>query len=129
MRRPAHRGRRMRGDRIREPAIERVGRRRAGSTPRGIDHRLHQPVEALRRCRPDTATIGTPLHLRQPVVGLLAQLLAAPACALDQVPLVHADHERPALALHQIGDAQVLLLERALAHPSARSRLRRSGSH
>ena len=31
---------------------------------------------------------------------------------LDQVPFVHADDERAALALDQVGDAQVLLLER-----------------
>ena len=54
------------------------------------------------------------LHLRQPVIGLGAQLAGRAGLALDQVPLVHAEHERPALALHQIGDAQVLLLERTL---------------
>ena len=78
----------------------------------GIDHRLYQPVEPLAepaRHRDDRHAF----YLRQPVVGLAAQL-AGFGLALDQVPFVHAEHQRPALALHQIGDAQVLLLERAL---------------
>ncbi len=36
------------------------------------------------------------------------------ARVLDQIPFVHADDERAAFALDQIGDAQVLLLERRL---------------
>src|SRR5215813_864555 len=48
------------------------------------------------------------------MVGLGAQLTDRARAALDEVPLVHADDERAALALDEIDDAQVLLLERCL---------------
>ncbi len=45
------------------------------------------------------------------MVGFRAQLADGARRLLLQVPFVHADDERAAFALDQIGDAQVLLLE------------------
>ena len=102
----------MRRHRILEPAVQRIGRDAAVPHRVGVDHRLHQPVEALAVQAGDRDDRHA-LDLRQPVVGLGAQL-AGRACPPSEVPLVHAEHQRPALALHQVGDAQVLLLERPL---------------
>ena len=52
------------------------------------------------------------LELRQQPVGLVAQFLRLVALVVDQVPFVEADDQRPALALDEIGERQVLLLER-----------------
>ena len=63
--------------------------------------------------RPDTATIGTPLSCASQVIGLAAQLAgAAGGVAFLEVPFVDADDEGAAFALDEIGDAQILLLER-----------------
>ena len=48
------------------------------------------------------------------MVGLRAQLGERAGLTFAQVPFAHADHQRAALALDQIGDAQILLLERLL---------------
>ena len=61
---------------------------------------------------PETAIGRHALDLRQPMVGLFPQLGDRARLALDQVPFVHADHQRAPFALDQIGDAKVLLLER-----------------
>ena len=103
----------MRRGHAREPAVERAGRRAPVPDRMRVDHRLHQPVEPVAGQARDRDHRHA-LELRQPVVGLLAQLLHRAGLALDQVPLVHADDDRAAFALDQIGDAQVLLLERRL---------------
>ena len=64
--------------------------------------------------RPDTATMRHALDLRQPVIGIGAQRRNQVRLALHQIPFVDGDHERAALALDQIGDAQILLLELVL---------------
>ena len=63
---------------------------------------------------PDTATSGTPRTCGSNRSAVLAQLADLAALALDQIPLVDRDHQRAALALDQIGDAQILLLEAVL---------------
>ena len=51
-------------------------------------------------------------ELRQQAVGLGAQLLRLGALVLDEIPFVEADHHRPALAFGEVGQRQILLLER-----------------
>ena len=48
------------------------------------------------------------------MIHLLAQLLDCAGAGLHQVPFVHSNDQRAPLALDQIGNAQVLLLERPL---------------
>ncbi len=76
----------------------------------GLDHRLQQLVdmragEAGKRDHPDAA------QLRQQPVGLGAQLLSGEALVLDEIPFVETDDDRPALALGEIGEREILLLE------------------
>ena len=62
--------------------------------------------------RPDTATTGTPLTCGSQWSASSRSFLIGAGAALDQVPLAHADDQRAAFALDEIGDAKVLLLER-----------------
>ena len=82
-------------------------------TSKACDDRLHQTVEPLagqRRHRDQRHA----LHLRQLLVGLLAQLRDGAAGVLLQIPFVDRDDDRAAFLLDQIGDALILLLEGVL---------------
>ena len=108
-----HRRRRIGVDRLLEPAIER--RRRHALVPDriGLHDRGHQPVDALAhqaRHRDDRRA----LDLRQPMIGVGAQRRNQAAFLLHQIPFVDGQHDRPPLALDQVGDAQILFLEPVL---------------
>ena len=93
-----------------EPAIERGGRHAPVPDLVGVDDRLHQPVEALagqRRHRDQRHAF----HLRQLLVGLIAQFADGAGGLFLQVPFVDRDDDGAAFLLDQIGDALVLLLE------------------
>ena len=112
--RPAgHRRRRMRGGDLGEPTVERTRSRAPVPHLVRVDDRLHQPVEPLAG-QPGDCDDRHALDLRQPMVGLFAQLLDGAGGVLDQVPLVHADDQSAPLALDKIGDAKILFLERPL---------------
>ena len=72
---------------------------------------------SLSRPCPVIAETGTSAHafdLRQQPGAFLAQLGEALVALADQIPFVDGDDERAPLLLDQIGDLQILLLERLL---------------
>ena len=70
-----------------------------------------EPFAGARRYRDDRHA----LDLRQHAIDQLAQPLAnVPDCALDQIDLVEADDDGATFALDEIGNPDVLLLERRL---------------
>ena len=52
-----------------------------------------------------------PAQLRQQPVGLGPQFPRPVGLVVDQVPFVEADDQRPALALDEVGERQILLFE------------------
>ena len=92
----------------------------------GFHDRRHQPIEpftgARRQCNDRHA-----LDLRQHAIGFLAQSRANTRLPLDQVHFVEADDDGAPFPLDEVGNPDVLLFERGLAHRRARSPLRRSG--
>ena len=64
--------------------------------------------------RPDTATIGAPLTCGSQWSASVRSCGDQIGLALDQIPFVDREHERAALALDQVGNAQILLLEPVL---------------
>ncbi len=66
--------------------------------------------------RPETPTTGTPLTCGSAWSASSRSLRRCRRRPLAQVPFADADHQRAALALDQVGDPQVLLLERLARH-------------
>jgi hypothetical protein len=105
-----YRRRRVGIDGLLEPAIERRGRHPLVPDRVGPLDRAHQPIDPLaheagyrnHRHAPD---------LRQQMIGLGAQRRNQRGLRRHQIPFVDRDHQRPALALDQVGDAQILLFE------------------
>ncbi len=107
----------MRRDRFGQEAIERGGRHAPVPDRVTFHDRRHQPVEplaAVRRQRNDRHAFD----LRQQTIGILAQPRPNARLSLDQVHFVDADDDCAALPLDQVGDANVLLLERRCASMS-----------
>ena len=72
---------------------------------------MHQPVDPFAGQARDGSDLDA-AQMRQQAVGLLAQLFQFGAAILDQIPFVEADDECPALAFDEVGDGQILLLQR-----------------
>ena len=98
-------------DHRRQPAIEPPGGDARVPDRVRRDHSFHQLVE-MRARQAGNRDHAQAAQLRQQTVRLGAQLLRHHALVLDQVPFVEPDHDRPALALGEIGEGQILLLER-----------------
>src|SRR6187200_279217 len=75
-----------------------------------VDDRLHQPIDPL-PAQPRYTDDRHAAHLWQSLLGPRGKLADAAGALLAQIPFADRDHQRAALTLDQIGDAQILLLE------------------
>ena len=107
----AHRRRRMPRRGHRQPVVEVAGLDLGRPVAVRLEHRRHQAIQpspGLGRQGDDLRA----LDLRQEAVGLFDELGQLGRLVLDQVPFGQHEHQRPPLALHQVGDLQVLDLQR-----------------
>ena len=104
-------GRRVAAHGLGEPVVDARGRDAAVPDLGRLHHCLHQPIHALAR-EPRERHHRDAAHLRQQARAILAQRLEQARLVGHEVPFVEADDERPPLALHEVDDGQVLLLER-----------------